>query len=81
MLQPEQVGFCFLYIHSHNRTNSNLPSRLELAFLLEIRASFPVPNAPIYMMITQIFNVSPHDQHDTSKMLAFVNQSEVPFKQ
>ena len=69
------------HFHSQNQTDSNLPSRLEMASLLDIGASISVLNLPTYMIITQKFNVCIYTQHVTSKTLTIANQSEVPFKQ
>ena len=73
--------FHILYIHSQNETDSNLLSRLEIAFLLDSGASIVVLNIPTYTMITQMLNVCNHDQHDTSRKLTIANQSETPINQ
>ena len=73
--------FYNLYIHTQNETDSNLPSRLEIAFLLDSGALILVLNVPNYMMITRMFNDCNQKQHDTSKTLTIANQSEVSIKQ
>ena len=73
--------FYKLCIQSENKTDSNLHSWLEFAFLLDSGASISVLNLPACMMITQIFNVCNHDQHNTSKTLTIADQSEIPIKQ
>ena len=70
-----------LYIHSaQNETDSNLPSRLELAFLLDSGASISRLDIPAYRFITQMFNVCNQDQDDTPKTLTIANHSEIPFE-
>ena len=59
-----------LYTHSRNETDSNLFSRLELAFLLESGALISIINIPTFVMITHISEVSNHDQQDTWKTLS-----------
>ena len=72
--------FYILYIRFQNETNWNLPSRVEIVFLLDSGEIILVLNIPPCMMITQMFNVWSHDQHDTSKTMTIANQSEVSFK-
>ena len=67
-----------LQIHSQKEIDSNLTSRLEINFLLDRCAFTSLLIIPTYMMITQVFNDSIHDQHDTSETLTIANQSEVP---
>ena len=69
-----------LYVHSHIETASNLLSRSEIISVLDGGALILVLNLPNFLMITQIFIVCNHDQHDTSKTLTNANQSEVPIK-
>ena len=73
--------FYILYTHSQNKTDSMLPPRLEVVFLLDRSAAISVLKIPILMMITQIFNVCNHGQHDTSTTLTIANQFEAPNKQ
>ena len=73
--------FYILIIHSQNESQSNLPTKLEITFLMGSGSSIPVPTISTYLMITPLFRVCSHDQHDKSKMLAIANQSEVPNKQ
>ena len=68
-------------IHSQIETDPNLPSRMEIVFLLRSGASSSVLKIQTYMMITQMFNFCNHDQRDTSKTLTIANQSDVPNKQ
>ena len=73
------IGWLFrLYFFAQNETDSNLPSRLEFAFLLDSGACFLVLNIPTYMIITQIFNAYNHNQHGNSKPLTMAKLSEVP---
>ena len=53
--------FFVLTFHSQHETDSNLSSRREINFLLGSCSSNPVHNIPMYMMITQRFNVCSHD--------------------
>ena len=62
------TSFFFLYFISHNETDSNLPSGVEIAFLLVIGACIPLLKLATEMMISQMFNVCNHDQDETSKM-------------
>ena len=59
--------FLDLQIHSKNETDSNLPSSLEMVFLLESGSFIFVPNLLNKPMITQMFNACNEDQHDKSK--------------
>ena len=54
---------------------------MENAFLLGSGAFILLPDIPTYKIITQIFNVCNHDQHETTKMLTLASQSEVPIQQ
>ena len=58
--------FYNLEILSENETHANLPSTLQIVFLLYSGASTSVLKIPTYMMITQIFNVCNQHQHHTS---------------
>ena len=73
--------FHILSIHSQNKTDSNLPSQLELGFPLDCGASISVLKIPTYLMITQMFNICNLDHYDRSKMLTIANQPEVPIEQ
>ena len=73
--------FHSLYIQSQSGSDSNLPSRLKINSLLDSDASILVLNIQTCMLITQLFIVCTHDQHDTSQTLTIVKQSEVPIKQ
>ena len=53
-----------LYLHSQKETHSNSISSLQTDFLLD-SATFPVPNIPTYLIITELFIVCNPDQHDT----------------
>ena len=72
--------FYNMFVHSQNKSDSNLPSRLEIAFLLDSGASILVPDIPVSMVITQMFNVSNYDQNDTSETLTIASQSEISNK-
>ena len=72
--------FYNLYIDSQDGTHSILPSRLDIAFLLDSGASLLLLNMPTYKMITQSFIVFNHDQHDTSKTSTISNHSEFPIR-
>ena len=71
------VWFYNQYNHSQKETDSNLPSRTKIAFLLDSSASILVSIIPTSVMINQMSIVRNHDQHDTSKILTIVNQCEV----
>ena len=71
--------FYKLNIHSQNKTNSILPSGLEVAFVLDSGGSVLVLKIPEYKLIIHMFNVIV--MHDTSKTLIFANQSEVQIRQ
>ena len=73
--------FYILYIHSEFETDSNIPSRLEIASLTHNGASILVLNIPVYMIIIQMLNVCHHDRKDTSKTLTSANQTDIPNKQ
>ena len=73
--------FYNLYILSQNKTDSNLPPKMEVDFPLDSSASLSVPFTPCSMMISQLFNVCNHDPHVTSKTLTIANQSEAPVNQ
>ena len=62
------------YLLSQSKSDSNLPSRLEIVFQSESGASIPVLIIPTYMMIIQRLNVCNHDQQDT---LTIAYHSEV----
>ena len=78
---PPTNCFNTLYIHSQNESDSNLTSSLAIASLLDSGAFNSLLKIPTYTMITQMFNVCHHDQHDTKKTLTTANHSEVPNKQ
>ena len=65
--------FYNLYTHFWNETDSNLHSRMAIDFLFANGASIAVLNIPIYMIISQMFNVCIHDQHDPSRTLTNAN--------
>ena len=73
-----KIWFFNLEIQYQNKTDSNLPSRLEIGLLLDGGASILVLKIPTYMMVTQMFIVSKHDQHDTSRTLSITTISDVP---
>ena len=58
--------FYDLFTHSENTMDSVFLT-LEIVSLLASAATSLVVNIPRYMMITQMFIPSKHDQHDTSK--------------
>ena len=76
--------FYTLYVHTPSSiTQSNDPSRLEIAFLLDSGASISVLNYPTYITLTKLLNIRPtHTSdigpHTTSKTLTVANQTEVP---
>ena len=49
------TSFYISYNHSQKETVSNLPSRLEVGFLLDSGASFAISSERTHMKITQIF--------------------------
>ena len=55
--------FCSQYILSQNKTDSILPSSLEVAFLSDSGASISVHSVPTYLMITQMISACRLDQH------------------
>ena len=63
------IPFYNLYNLSQNETDSNLTSRMEIAFLSDSGAFNWVLDIPTYKMITQIFNVCNHDQHEKCWLL------------
>ena len=67
--------FYILYNHSQNETDSSLPSRPEIAFLLDSGESILVFKKPTYRVFTEIINFCNHDQHDTSKTLIIESNS------
>ena len=71
---------CNLVFHSQNETDSNLHSRLGIAFPLDSGASISVISTQTYKMITEMFNACNCDQKDTSKTFTFANKSEVAIK-
>ena len=81
MLLFQRTGFYNLYIQSQNKTDSNLPSRLDFAFLLDSGAFISVHNLPTFMTIIQMFKFSNQEELDSYKTLTIANQSEVPMKQ
>ena len=50
-------------------------------FLLDSSGSFFVLKFPNCLMITRMFNLCTHDQHNTSKTLIIANRSEIPIEQ
>ena len=70
--------FCGRHIQSENETESSLPSRREIAFLLDSAASIPVVEIPSYTTFNDMFNVCSQDQHYISKMFRIANQFESP---
>ena len=62
-----------MYFHSQNKTDPNITSRLEIAYLLDSGASFPVRKIPTYIMITQWFIGCTQFHYDTSKIFTFTD--------
>ena len=77
-------SWCYiLYNYSQNKNDSNLPSRLEDAFILDLDsvASIFVLDKPTYTTINKTFKICYQNWYNTSKTLTVGNQSEVPVKQ
>ena len=76
--------FYTLYVHTPSSiVQRDNPSRLEIAFLLDSGASFPVLNYPTYITLTKLLDVRPNHTSDVgptrnSKTLTVANQTEVP---
>ena len=74
--------FYTLYVHTPSSiTQRDIPSRLEIAFLLDSGAS--VLNYPTYITLTKLLEIRPNQTsdigpHHTSKTLTVANQTEVP---
>ena len=61
--------FSYLFIFSHDETDTNLPPTREMLFLMESGASNMVLKKSTFMLITQIISVYNPNQRDTSKTL------------
>ena len=61
--------FDILLIRSQNETDSNLPSRLGIAFLLDSGASISLLTQSICTIFTQMFHVCNQAEQDPSKTL------------
>ena len=76
--------FHTLYVHTPSSiTQRDNPSRLEIAFLLDIGAFISVLNYPAYITLTKLLDIRPNHTSDiglnhTSKTLTVANQTEVP---
>ena len=66
------------YILSQNEMDPNVPSRLQISFLLVNNASFFASDNPRYMLITQKFMDCNQNIQNLSNALTFAHQSEVP---
>ena len=76
--------FYILYVHTPSSiTQRDNPSRLEIAFLLDIGASISVLNYPTYITLTKFLDIRPNHTSDVgptqnSKISTVANQTEVP---
>ena len=76
--------FYTLYEHTPSSiVQSDNPSRLEIAFLLDSGASISVLNYPTYITLTKLLDIRPNHTSDikpqhTSKTSTVANQTEVP---
>ena len=71
--------FYSLYTHaSPNQNQRDYPSRLEISFLLDSRASISVLNHPTYITIAKLLEIKQNNPPNLSKTLTVANQTEVP---
>ena len=76
--------FSTLYVHTPSSiVQSDNPSRLEIAFLLDSGASISILKYPTYITLTKLLDIRPNLTSDikpqyTSISLTVANQTEVP---
>ena len=57
--------FYALYVHTpSSKTQRDIPSRLEIAFLLDSGASISVLNCPTYITLTKLLDIRPNHTSD-----------------